>query len=66
MDDKKLAAILAATRLYLQQEEEAAPLATEPAGTRLANELGQWAQAGRFDQMGMRRMMQLRAISNVR
>ena len=67
--DKKMAAVLAATRLYMQQEEEAASamleaqLATSP---RPASEPGQWAQSGRIGMMGDRRMMQLRAFSNVR
>lgn len=66
--DKKIAAVLAATRLYMQQEEEAAnaPLEAQSAGARPALEPGQWAQSGRIGMMGDRRMMQLRAFSNVR
>ena len=66
--DKKIAAVLAATRLYMQQEEEAASaaLAALPAGAKPAAESGQWAQSGRIGMMGDRRLMQLRAFSNRR
>ena len=66
--NKKIAAILAATRLYMQQEEEAANAASEalPSAVRPAIEPGPWAQSGRAAMMGDRRMMQLRAFSNRR
>jgi hypothetical protein len=66
--DKKIAAVLAATRLYMQQEEEAASamLEAQLASPRPASEPGQWAQSGRIGMMGDRRMMQLRAFSNAR
>jgi hypothetical protein len=68
MRDKKIAAVLAATQLYMQQEEEAgrAALAAQPPSAGPAAEPGQWAQAGRLDLMSGRRMMQLRAFTNVR
>ena len=66
--DKKIAAVLAATRLYMQQEEEAASAALEAqlASPRPLAEPGQWALSGRSGMMGDRRMMQLRAFSNAR
>lgn len=66
--EKKIAAVLAATRLYMQQEEEAASGALEAQleSPRPASEPGQWAQSGRIGMMGDRRMMQLRAFSNRR
>lgn len=66
--DKKIAAVLAATRLYMQQEEEAASAALEAQSLRATpiTEPGPWAQSGRMTMMGDRRMMQLRAFSNAR
>ncbi|GHU17720.1 hypothetical protein FACS189475_02000 [Betaproteobacteria bacterium] len=63
---KQVAAALAAVDLYLE-EEAAAAFATLAALTpaRVIAEPGAWAQAGRLDAMGMRRLMQLRAFARV-
>ena len=69
MQNKKVAAALAAVQLYLQQEEdEAARYLSEPASavTNMTIEPGQWAQSGRIDMMAGRRLIQLRAFSNAR
>lgn len=70
MQNKKVAAALAAVQLYLQQEaDEAASVLCEPAPPALGNvtsEPGQWALSGRIDMMAGRRMIQLRAFSNAR
>ena len=65
---KKVAAALAAVQLYLQQEQEAASLnQVESAPVRnMPIEPGQWAQSGRVEMMGGRRLVQLRAFSNAR
>ena len=65
---KKIAAVLAAVQLYLQDEAEAADaLAAMAAASRVPPmEPGQWAQSGRVDMMAGRRMIQLRAFSNAR
>ena len=64
--EKKLAAALAAVRLYLQQDEEAAASAAAQAAVVLPEvrqgEPGQWAVSGRVEMMAGRRMMQLRAF----
>ena len=67
MQNKKVAAALAAVQLYLQQEaDEAAAAAAalaQPATTPGDSEPGQWALAGRLDMMSTRRMMQMRAFA---
>jgi hypothetical protein len=63
---KQVAAALAAVDLYLRQEEAEALAALEPAAPRAAAEPGAWAQAGRLDMMGLRRLMQMRAIAPIR
>ena len=64
--EKKLAAALAAVRLYVQQDEEAAAAAAAEAALVLPDvrpvEPGQWAVSGRLEMMAARHMMQLRAI----
>ena len=66
--EKKLAAALAAVRLYLQQDEDAAAAAAaQAAAVSVAPvapqaEPGQWAVSGRVEMMAGRRMMQLRAF----
>ena len=63
-NEKKVAAALAAVRLYLQQDEEvalAAAEAVEPPPVPPV-EPGQWAVSGRVEMMAGRRMMQLRAF----
>ena len=66
--DKKVAAALAAVQLYLQQEEAAASYLAQAAvpARNMLSEPGQWAQSGRIDMMAGRRMIQLRAFSNLR
>ena len=71
MQNKKVAAALAAVQLYLQQEEaeaaEAAGLVAAASAPRnMTTEPGSWAQSGRLDMMNGRRMIQLRAFSNAR
>ena len=70
MQNKKVAAALAAVQLYLQQEEaeaaEAAGLVAASAPRNMTVEPGSWAQSGRLDMMNGRRMIQLRAFSNAR
>ena len=70
MQNKKVAAALAAVQLYLQQEEAEAAAnvvsAASPAPRDLTTEPGCWAQSGRLDMMNGRRMIQLRAFSNAR
>ena len=70
MQNKKVAAALAAVQLYLQQEEaEAAASVLPPVATAardMTTEPGGWAQSGRLDMMSGRRMIQLRAFSNAR
>lgn len=73
MQNKKVAAALAAVQLYLQQEEaEAAQAAAglqaaaASAPRNMTTEPGSWAQSGRLDMMTGRRMIQLRAFSNAR
>ena len=72
MQNKKVAAALAAVQLYLQQEEAeaaaAASLLAEAASAprNMTVEPGSWAQSGRLDMMNGRRMIQLRAFSNAR
>jgi len=70
MQNKKVAAALAAVSLYLQQEEaEAAAIGLSEgvsAPIKMAAEPGAWAQSGRLDMMAGRRMIQLRAFSNAR
>ena len=66
---KKVAAALAAVQLYLQQEQEAASLYQVESVSPVRNmsiEPGQWAQSGRVEMMGGRRLVQLRAFSNAR
>jgi hypothetical protein len=66
---KKVAAALAAVHLYLQQEQEAASLDQFAPLSPVRNmpiEPNQWAQSGRVDMMGGRRLVQLRAFSNAR
>ena len=66
MQNKKVAAALAAVQLYLQQEaDEAAAAAAlaQSAATPGDSEPGQWALAGRLDMMSARRMMQMRAFA---
>ena len=64
---KKYAAALAAVQLYLE-EEEAALAQAEAVAIPVAppREPGQWAQSGRVEMMAGRRMIQLRAFSNIR
>jgi hypothetical protein len=66
--EKKVAAALAAVRSYLQEEEDAASYLAVPVlpAENRGVEAGQWAQSGRLDMMSGRRMIQLRAFSNVR
>ena len=70
MQNKKVAAALAAVQLYLQQEEAEAAAnvasAAAPAPRDMTTEPGCWAQSGRLDMMSGRRMIQLRAFSNAR
>jgi hypothetical protein len=70
MQNKKVAAALAAVQLYLQQEaDEAASMLCEaapPAFRDMTTEPGQWALSGRIDMMAGRRMIQLRAFTNAR
>lgn len=70
MQNKKVAAALAAVQLYLQQEEAEAAAnvvsAAAAAPRDLTTEPGCWAQSGRLDMMNGRRMIQLRAFSNAR
>jgi hypothetical protein len=70
MQNKKVAAALAAVQLYLQQEEaEAAAsglLEAASAPRNMTTEPGSWAQSGRLDMMNGHRMIQLRAFSNAR
>ncbi len=67
---KKFAAAMAAVQLYLEEEEAAlaqAEAVATPATASLApREPGQWAQSGRIEMMAGRRMIQLRAFSNLR
>jgi hypothetical protein len=68
MQNKKVAAALAAVQLYLQQEEAeaaASGLSDAVSVPRMA-EPGAWAQSGRLDMMAGRRMIALRAFSNAR
>ena len=66
---KRAAAAMAAVQCYLEQEEaEAAALqrrAAQPARPPAADP-GTWAQSGLVDIMTGRRMVQMRAFSNVR
>ena len=65
---KQVAAALAAVEQYLQ-EEQAAALAAQAvaaAAERPVADPGFWAQAGRMEAMGMRRMMQMRAFARIR
>ena len=65
MNEKKLAAILAATQLFLEQEAAPAePAAAAP--TRPPPEPGAWAQAGRQELMSGRRMIELRVFAGTR
>ena len=70
MQNKKVAAALAAVQLYLQQEEAEAAASVLPqaaaAPRDMTTEPGAWAQFGRLDMMSGRRMIQLRAFSNAR
>ena len=65
---KQVAAALAAVQQYLQEEEAAALAAMEQAApARIATvDPGAWAQAGRAEMMGLRRMMQMRAFARIR
>ena len=65
---KKVAAVLAAVQLYLQEEAEAANAQEAMAAASCISpiEPGQWAQSGRVEMMAGRRMIQLRAFSNAR
>ena len=66
MQNKKVAAALAAVQLYLQQEEAEAAARVEVVSVPSVAEPGAWTQAGRLDMMTGRRMIQLRAFSNAR
>ena len=68
MQNKKVAAALAAVQLYLQQEEAeaASSLLAEAVSVPRMAEPGQWALSGRLDMLSGRRMIQLRAFSNAR
>lgn len=68
MQNKKVAAALAAVQLYLQEEEAAASYVPEPIAPvrNVTSEPGQWAQSGRVEMMAGRRLIQLRAFSNAR
>ncbi|MFT3847475.1 MAG: hypothetical protein QM739_02025 [Propionivibrio sp.] len=66
---KKFAAAMAAVQQYLQEEEDAlaqAELAAQATAVAPSCEAGQWAQSGRIEMMAGRRMIQLRAFSNIR
>ena len=66
---KKFAAAMAAVQLYLEQEEAALAQAEEALQANAVApscEPGQWAQSGRIEMMAGRRMIQLRAFSNLR
>lgn len=65
---KQVAAALAAVEQYLQEEEAAAQAAQAVVtAERVAvADPGFWAQAGRMEAMGMRRMMQMRAFARIR
>ncbi|HTG00705.1 MAG TPA: hypothetical protein VK654_08985 [Nitrospirota bacterium] len=69
MRAKKMAAAMTAVQYYLEQEAaEAAAVnnrVTLPAAPAPV-EMGQWAQSGLIDMMAGRRMVQLRAFSNLR
>ncbi|MDR1935380.1 MAG: hypothetical protein LBS49_07345 [Candidatus Accumulibacter sp.] len=64
----QVAAALAAVDLYLREEEAAALSAgAESAAERIGvADPGFWAQAGRMEAMGVRRMMQMRAFASIR
>jgi len=67
--EKRVAAALAAVQLYLQQEQEAASFCEVETVSPVRNlpiEPGQWAQSGRVEMMGGRRLVQLRVFSNAR
>ena len=66
MQNKKVAAALAAVQLYLQQEEAEAAASVEVVSVLSVAEPGAWAQSGRLDMMTGRRMVALRAFSNAR
>ncbi len=62
------AAAMAAVQLYLEEEEAALAQAEQAAQTSAvapSAEPGQWAQSGRIEMMAGRRMIQLRAFSNI-
>ena len=66
---KKFAAALAAVQLYLEEEDAAlaqAEQAAQATAVAPSAEPGQWAQSGRIEMMAGRRMIQLRAFSNLR
>ena len=66
---KKFAAAMAAVQLYLEEEEAALAQAEQTAQANAVApscESGQWAQSGRIEMMAGRRMIQLRAFSNIR
>ena len=66
---KKFAAAMAAVQLYLEEEEAALAQAEEALQANAvapSSEPGQWAQSGRIEMMAGRRMIQLRAFSNLR
>ena len=60
---KQVAVALAAVGQYLEEEQAAQAARTESA-PRTA-EPGFWAQAGRIEAMGVRRMMQMRALARI-
>ena len=70
MQKRKVAAVLAAVELYLQQEAEAAAAAVLPEpvlpAANSGGEAGMWVQSGRLDMMNGRRMIQMRAFAGAR
>jgi hypothetical protein len=61
---KKMAAVLAAVSMYLQEEEAQLVREQAAAGTNAQNlEFNQWGQSGRQEMMAMRKLIQLRAFT---
>lgn len=63
---KQVAAALAAVGQYLEEEQAMLTARLEAAAPRVAADPGFWAQAGRVEAMGVRRMMQMRAFARTR
>jgi hypothetical protein len=61
---KQVAAALAAVGQYLEEEQAALMTQAETAPRSVADP-GFWAQAGRIEAMGVRRMMQMRVLARI-